>query len=54
MNIYLRMLKKAQSDYHSQFYETSVRECGSIVEKGLKELYATLELHLYEKGSEKD
>lgn len=50
MNDYFQELRKAQGHFHKRFYPTAIRECGSIIETGLKELYRNLEQFLEEHG----
>lgn len=54
MNDYFQELRKAQGHFHKRFYPTSIRECGRIVEIGLKELYENLEIHLEENDRSSD
>lgn len=52
MTNYLGELKQTQQLFRSRRYESTVRECGRIIELGLKEMYSRLEMHLAESASE--
>lgn len=52
MTNYLGELKQTQQLFRSRRYESTVRECGRIIELGMKEMYHRLEMHLAEKASE--
>lgn len=52
MSIYLRHLSKIQNEYRNKDYDACVRECGSAMEKGLRELYLSLQKHLQEQQME--
>jgi len=50
MNYYFQELRKAQNHFHQRFYPTSIRECGRIIEIGLKELFRDLQSYCSTNG----